>query len=84
LPLIERKTALKKLLGRRRGGGPIRYSDHVQGQAATILRGNFDASGTFQQLLKIRARSNAHGSTRVQEGLHAKGSAQGGGSSGAR
>jgi len=32
LPLIERKAALKKLLGRRPGGGPIRYSDHVQGQ----------------------------------------------------
>jgi bifunctional non-homologous end joining protein LigD len=32
LPLIERKAALKKLLGRRRGAGLIRYSDHVQGQ----------------------------------------------------
>jgi hypothetical protein len=32
LPLIERKSALKKLLGRRRGAGPIHYSDHVQGQ----------------------------------------------------
>ena len=31
MPLIERKAALKKLLGRRRRGGPIRYSDHVQG-----------------------------------------------------
>jgi bifunctional non-homologous end joining protein LigD len=32
LPLIERKAALKKLLGHRRGAGPIRHSDHVQGQ----------------------------------------------------
>jgi bifunctional non-homologous end joining protein LigD len=32
LPLIERKAALKKLLGRCRGGGPIRYTYHVQGQ----------------------------------------------------
>ena len=31
MPLIERKAALKKLLVRRRSG-PIRYSDHVQGQ----------------------------------------------------
>ena len=32
LPLLARKTALKKLLGRRRAAGPIRFSDHVQGQ----------------------------------------------------
>jgi bifunctional non-homologous end joining protein LigD len=32
LPLIERKAALKNLLGRRRGAGPILYSDHIQGQ----------------------------------------------------
>jgi bifunctional non-homologous end joining protein LigD len=36
LPLIERKAALKKLLGRRRGAGPIRYSDHVQGQGGAF------------------------------------------------
>jgi bifunctional non-homologous end joining protein LigD len=32
LPLIERKATLKKLLARRRRGGSIHYSDHVQGQ----------------------------------------------------
>jgi bifunctional non-homologous end joining protein LigD len=32
LPLLQRKAALKKLLGRRRITGPIRFSDHVQGQ----------------------------------------------------
>jgi bifunctional non-homologous end joining protein LigD len=36
LPLIERKAALKKLLGRRRGAGPIRYSDHVQGKGGAF------------------------------------------------
>jgi len=36
LPLIERKATLKKLLGRRRGGGPIRYSDRVQGQGGAF------------------------------------------------
>jgi bifunctional non-homologous end joining protein LigD len=32
LPLVERKAALKRLLGRQRRGGLIRFSDHVQGQ----------------------------------------------------
>jgi hypothetical protein len=32
LPLIERKVALKKLLGGRRVADSIRYSDHVRGQ----------------------------------------------------
>ena len=36
MPLIERKAALKKLLGRRHGAGPIRYSDHVQGQGGAF------------------------------------------------
>jgi bifunctional non-homologous end joining protein LigD len=36
LPMIERKAALKKLLGRRRGAGPIRNSDHVQGQGGAF------------------------------------------------
>ena len=31
LPLLERKAALKKMLGRR-AAGPIRYSDHVDGR----------------------------------------------------
>jgi hypothetical protein len=36
LPLTERKAALNKLLGRRRDAGPIRYSDHVQGQGGSF------------------------------------------------
>ena len=31
MPLLERKAALKKMLGRR-AAGPIRYSDHVDGR----------------------------------------------------
>jgi bifunctional non-homologous end joining protein LigD len=36
LPLLERKAALKKLLGHRRRAGPIRFSDHVQGQGEAL------------------------------------------------
>jgi ATP-dependent DNA ligase len=38
LPLVERKATLKKLLGRRRNAGPIRYSDHVEGQGSAFFR----------------------------------------------
>jgi bifunctional non-homologous end joining protein LigD len=38
LPLLERKQRLRSLLGAKsRRGGPIRFSDHVAGESATVL-----------------------------------------------
>ena len=37
LPLIERKAALKDLLGSARSPGPIRYSDHFDADGASVL-----------------------------------------------
>lgn len=37
LPLAERKVLLKRLFTRRRKGGQLRYSDHVQGNGAAML-----------------------------------------------
>ena len=37
LPLFEIKTLLKRLFNRRKSGGQIRFSDHLQGNGATML-----------------------------------------------
>ena len=36
-PLIERKRALEELLGRRKGSGPIRYSEHFETDGSEVL-----------------------------------------------
>jgi len=54
LPLIERKAALKKLLGRRRRGGPIRYSDRVQGQGGRFYS---HANSGWEGIVSKLARS---------------------------
>jgi len=37
LPLADRKRLLKRLFARRKKGGPLRFSDHAQGNGALIL-----------------------------------------------
>jgi hypothetical protein len=56
LPLLERKAALKKLLGRRRAAGPIRYSDHVEGQGG----GASSCSGCARSSGRIRPLPRCH------------------------
>ena len=37
LPLADRKRLLKRMFARRKKGGPLRFSEHVQGNGALIL-----------------------------------------------